>query len=396
MRFCMITTFYPPYSFGGDGSFVRALSKLLAGQGHHVEVIHCADSFRTLGGEVTATTASAFDNIRVHTLQSPFGVLSPLATHQTGLPLFKWQKIKSILEAGNFDVIHFHNISLAGGPGLLRLGRGIKLYTLHEHWLICPMHTLFRDNREPCEEKHCFRCSINYRRPPQLWRYTNLLSESVRHVDRFIAPTAHTRSLHVASKLPMKIVTIPNFHLPGVAGLPANSGRPYFLYAGRLERLKGVHTLIPVFQSYGMADLVIAGAGGEGNALREQARGVSNIRFAGHLEQPQLANLYRGAVAVLVPSLATEVFPLTILEAFAAATPVIARAHGPLPEILDRSGGGMLFRSESELPALFERLRTEPGIRNRLGKSGQEAGKTEWGPDRHLERYFSLIHELRR
>ena len=48
LRFAMITTFYPPYNFGGDGAFVRRLSHALAGRGHAVEVIHDADAFRIL------------------------------------------------------------------------------------------------------------------------------------------------------------------------------------------------------------------------------------------------------------------------------------------------------------------------------------------------------------
>ena len=48
MRFCMVTTFFPPYHFGGDAVFVANLANLLAGAGHHVEVVHCVDSFRLL------------------------------------------------------------------------------------------------------------------------------------------------------------------------------------------------------------------------------------------------------------------------------------------------------------------------------------------------------------
>ena len=48
LRFCMITTFYPPYSFGGDAVFVQRLCNELASRGHHVEIIHCRDSFRIL------------------------------------------------------------------------------------------------------------------------------------------------------------------------------------------------------------------------------------------------------------------------------------------------------------------------------------------------------------
>src|SRR6185503_12688951 len=48
LRFCMITTFYPPYNFGGDGIFVYRLSNALAKLGHHVEVVHCQDSYLLL------------------------------------------------------------------------------------------------------------------------------------------------------------------------------------------------------------------------------------------------------------------------------------------------------------------------------------------------------------
>jgi len=46
LRFCMITTFYPPYNLGGDGIFVQRLSNALARRGHTVDVIHCIDAYR--------------------------------------------------------------------------------------------------------------------------------------------------------------------------------------------------------------------------------------------------------------------------------------------------------------------------------------------------------------
>jgi hypothetical protein len=39
LRFCMITIFYPPYNFGGDGVFVHRLSNELARRGHHVRAV---------------------------------------------------------------------------------------------------------------------------------------------------------------------------------------------------------------------------------------------------------------------------------------------------------------------------------------------------------------------
>jgi hypothetical protein len=44
----MVTTFSPPYNFGGDGMFIYRLSNALAEQGHRVEVVHCIDAYRSV------------------------------------------------------------------------------------------------------------------------------------------------------------------------------------------------------------------------------------------------------------------------------------------------------------------------------------------------------------
>src|SRR5512134_3193703 len=103
MRFCMITTFYPPYHFGGDAIFVERLSDELARRGHHVEVIHCEDAYRVLARGDVRQAHREQPGVVVHRLKSPFAWLSPLATQQTGYPLFKSRAIRRILAAG-FDV----------------------------------------------------------------------------------------------------------------------------------------------------------------------------------------------------------------------------------------------------------------------------------------------------
>ena len=47
-KFLHLTTFYPPYSFGGDAVFLDRLCHALGDAGHHVDVVHCADSYRLL------------------------------------------------------------------------------------------------------------------------------------------------------------------------------------------------------------------------------------------------------------------------------------------------------------------------------------------------------------
>jgi glycosyltransferase involved in cell wall biosynthesis len=270
------------------------------------------------------------------------------------------------------------------------------------------MHTLFRDNRELCTGKRCISCALRYSRPPQLWRYGRLLERSVAAVDSFIAPTEFTRRLHLASGLPLQIEVLGSFHRPADAApaAPAETDAsaaapgaapagPYFLYAGRLERLKGVATLIAAFRADREAHLLIAGTGSEEGALREQAAGSGNIRFLGSVPRDRLTRLFAGALAVLVPSLAYEVFPLVILEAFAQGTPVLARDRGPLAEIVSTSGGGLLFADDAGLAGGLRRLRQEPGLRQALGAAGRRAWLSRWTLAAHLDGYFDLIRRLR-
>src|SRR5205823_6588968 len=101
------------------------------------------------------------------------------------------------------------------------------------------------------------------------------------------------------------------------------------------------------------------------------------------------------AIAVVVPSITYEVFPLVLLEAFAAGTPVIARNLGPLAEIVNESHGGLLFNNAAELKSRLRELQTDSRLRDKLGEQGQSAWRERWTLDIHLREYLSLIDELR-
>lgn len=401
LRFCMITTFYPPHNFGGDGIFVHGLSNELARRGHQVDVIHCTDAYRLLArGEPTGTYEN-HPNVIVHGLKSRFGFMSPLATQQTGYPLLKAARIRKILDKG-FDVIHYHNISLVGGPKILEYGQGIKLYTMHEFWLICPTHILLKFNRIPCTRPLCFPCSLVHKRPPQWWRYSGLLDGAIKHVDAFIAPSRFSRDKHLERGFDAPIVHLPNF-VPAMddeALIPEERDEgnlpqmPFFLYVGRLEKLKGLQTLIPVFRHYNKARLLVAGSGSYEPRLRQLAGDDANIRFLGHLRGAQLQTFYRHARAVIVPSTCFETLPLVIIEAFRRQTPVIARNLGGMPRIIEESGGGFVYDKAEELVGAMDQLVMDPSSRDELGQRGYQAFQRNWTPEPHLEQYFSLIRKI--
>ncbi len=401
MRFCMVTTFFPPYNFGGDGIFVQRLSNELALRGHQVEVIHSVDSYRLLAGREPAQTSQDHPNVTVHGLRSPFGRLSPLATQQTGRPLFEAGRIEKILDRG-FDVIHYHNISLVGGPKILEYGHGLKLYTMHEYWLVCPTHTLFRYQRAPCVQPHCLACSLSYGRPPQWWRYTNLLPEAAKHVDAFLAPTPFVRAAHHERGFAGPIVHLPYFvpkaepveqsaEAPGAG----RDQQPYFLFVGRLEKIKGLHTLIPVVRRCGKARLLIAGAGSDEARLRCLAGDDPRIIFLGHLSARQLQPLYRQAAALIVPSIVYETTAFVIFEAFQQQTPVIARNLGGMAGVVAESGGGIAYDGDEGLVRAMDQILADPVGRDAMGRRGYQAYTERWTPSAHLEAYFELIDRLR-
>jgi glycosyltransferase involved in cell wall biosynthesis len=288
-----------------------------------------------------------------------------------------------------------------GGPGLFAYGDGIKLYEAHEHWLVCPTHVLWRHGRERCDARECLSCVLSYRRPPQLWRYTGLLERQLEHVDGFIAKSEFSRRKHAEFGFARDMAVIPYF-LPaeGVAGAPAsgaapppNGGRPYFLFVGRLERIKGLDDVIPAMAAHPEADLLIAGDGDYGARLRELARDVPNVRFLGRIAPQALHELYAGAVALVVPSVCYETFGIILIEAFRQGTPVLARRIGPFPEIMETAGGGMLFEEGRELPMLMRQLQNDTGLRAGLAAAAQAAFERHWTEEAVLPRYFDLISE---
>jgi glycosyltransferase involved in cell wall biosynthesis len=396
LRFALVTTFYPPYNFGGDGIAVQRLARALVRRGHHVTVIHDADAYEALSGTPPPADPDPADGVEVVRLHTVLPTLSLLLTQQLGRPVVNGGRLSRLLGEGRFDVIHYHNVSLIGGPGVLALGRGLKLYTAHEHWLVCPTHVLWRHRREPCTGRQCLRCQLRHRRPPQLWRYTGLLARRLDHVDALIALSEFSRDKHREFGLARPMTVVPGF-LPSEDRTPAGPPphpRPYFVFAGRLTRMKGLADVIGAFRDGPPADLLVVGAGEEEPALRALAAGSAAVRFVGQVPARAVAAYCRHALAAIVPSVGYETFGFVLIEAFREGTPVIARAIGPFPEIVRRSGGGELFATPAELAAAVRRIAGDPAYRDRLGRNGYAAFRAYWTEDAVMPQYFDVIRRV--
>jgi glycosyltransferase involved in cell wall biosynthesis len=399
LNFLHLTTFYPPYSFGGDAIQLYRLAHALAESGHHVDVVHCVDSYHLLHPGEPPIEFAEHPNVVRHELRSAYKGLSPLLAQQTGRTWLKRKTIAEALRLRPYDVIHFHNISLLG-PEVLSIvpfeGQAVKMYTAHEHWLICPMHVLWKYDQAPCRKPECLRCTIQSGRPPQLWRYTGLLPKMARHVDRFVSPSRFTARMHAERGFSQPVAHLPNFIdrvddewlNPG----PRPQAAPYFLFVGRLEIIKGLQTLIALWPRVPGYDLLVAGAGTYEAELRAMAAGNPRIKFLGPMAQRQLGTLYFHALACIVPSITYETFGMTSVEAFARKTPAIVRDLGALPEVIEDSGGGFVYRTDKELIDALERVARSPELRNDLGQRGYDAFLRSWCREAHLRLYFEYLN----
>ncbi len=398
MNFLHLTTFYPPYSFGGDAMYIYRLAHALGDAGHRVDVAHCVDSYRMLHPGPPPIQFAEHPNVHRHELRSGFGWVGPLLTHQTGAPWLKLGRIEQLLRERNYDVIHFHNVSLLG-PRIFEIQAQpgtVKIATTHDHWLVCPLHVLWKMNRRPCDKPDCLRCTLHGNRPPQWWRYTGLMADAARHVDRFLSPSRFTAAMHQERGFPEKVDHLPYFidrvdqdwQQPG----PRPQEAPYFLFVGRLELIKGVQTLIQLWRERKLeVDLIVAGTGTYENELKAMAAANPRIKFTGALPQAKLGALYYHAIASIIPSVTYETFGMINIEAFARKTPVIARDLGALPEVIDDSGGGYAYRTDDELIDAMNKIANSRSLRDELGAKGYQAFLRHWTREAHLEMYFDYL-----
>jgi glycosyltransferase involved in cell wall biosynthesis len=130
----------------------------------------------------------------------------------------------------------------------------------------------------------------------------------------------------------------------------------YLLFVGNVEARKGLETVVdalkilPAHIRNGL-ELVIVGAGGKVSWYLGQAHEV-RIRAVGWVDDPKLAELYRGALALVYPS-EYEGFGLPILEAMACGTLVIA---SDTPSSHEAGGSAAIYVAPRDVCALAEAI----------------------------------------
>jgi glycosyltransferase involved in cell wall biosynthesis len=137
---------------------------------------------------------------------------------------------------------------------------------------------------------------------------------------------------------------------------PAATPKTHFLAVARLVGHKQLELAVEAFRGLD-EELVVAGGGGYLGRLRAAA--PPNVRFVGFVSDEELRELYRGAHALVCPSV--EEFGIVMAEAHACGVPVIARADGGALEIVEDGVTGYLVDATAEaFAAAVRRIRTRP------------------------------------
>lgn len=236
-------------------------------------------------------------------------------------------------------------------------------------------------------------------------RAGGILLRAVRRLDRVVAPSRETEAeMREVGFLSRQVVRIPN----GVDVHRFAPGRPVasregrtVLFLGRLDRQKGVDTLIQAWAEVSnclpQARLAIGGAGPEETNLQAlvAAAGLGDrVRFLGVVPDPE--RYLREAAAFVLPSW-FEGIPNALLEAMASGVPCIATA---IPGTMDVATDGeeALLVSPGDPPALAAALRrilTDDEAAARLAVSARRRVVAEFSLDALATRYEQLYLEMR-
>ena len=177
---------------------------------------------------------------------------------------------------------------------------------------------------------------------------------------------------------PERISVIPGgvderFH-PDVDPEPARAAlslhKPYVLTVGSLIARKNLAALDETARRLQRDGIEVVAAGGGRPQFRPE--GVEGLRWTGHVDDDLLPGLYAGAEAFVLPSL-YEGFGLTVLEAMACGTPVVASDRGALPEVVGEAG---LLVDPVDRAAIADAVERAIGPdRERLSKAGPERAR---------------------
>jgi glycosyltransferase involved in cell wall biosynthesis len=388
MRVLLVHTAYQ--QFGGEDSVVRAERSLLE---RHGDEVFLYSRHNDEINDFSLTDKAAFFPQSIYSWKT------------TG-------EIADVVHAFRPDVAFVHNPYPLISPSVYHKLHALGVPTvqvLHNFRPFCP-NGFFYTQGKICEDckggnylnairKRCYKDSYLFSGLYALTLGSNRLAGMVDKISGFICLTEFFRIKMLEAGVPAsKLFVRPNFvYAPP---LPSSNPHPgeYALYLGRLSPEKGCWTLIHAFEQLPGMTLKILGTGPMEKELQDYVRsnGIANVQFLGFKSGEEKWQILRGSRCLVVPSEWYENFPVTVLEAYMAAKPVIAARMGGLPYIVEDGHSGLLFEAGKalDLARAIRFLFDDSAAALRMGASGRELSETKYGPEAgyaNLMKIFSQV-----
>jgi glycosyltransferase involved in cell wall biosynthesis len=176
-----------------------------------------------------------------------------------------------------------------------------------------------------------------------------------------------------------------------------DAGAAELVFVGELRALKGIQVLIEALGKLAAAGrparAIVVGSGPNAQALAAlaQARDVGSfVRWQNPLPAREAFRLGR---VLVVPSLA-ESLPYIVLEAAAAAVPLLATAVGGIPEILGPQSGRLLPPGDAAaLARAMAQALDDPGAQRAAALELRERVRAAFSADRMVDEVLTAYGE---
>ncbi len=179
------------------------------------------------------------------------------------------------------------------------------------------------------------------------------------------------------------------------------TGKHVVLFTGRLTEHKGVMYLVKAAEKINNAVVVIVGDGPERGKLEAEVkkRGLPNVVFAGYINttNPLLHAFYERADIFVSPSVWDEPLGLTILEAMAAHTPVVATRKGGVATMINEGVNGFLVRARnsSEIADAVNLLLVDDKLRIKIGNAAHKTVVDKFSWEKIAQRFEKIYESAR-
>lgn len=295
-----------------------------------------------------------------------------------------YREVRKLIEKEEIDVVHVHNTLPLISPSVYYAALSKKIpvvQTVHNFRLLCPGATFVRNEEicEDCVEKglmcavknKCYRGSFAQTLTVTLMIKIHRLLGIYDKINYIALTDFNKEKLKSLVKDPERIFVKPNFMKEPKDRNTRETG-DCFLFLGRVDKLKGIDTLVEAWEGLD-EKLIVIGDGPERENIEKvvKEKEMKNVSIKGFMKREEALEYLKSAKALIVPSKCYEGLPMTIIEAFSYGIPVIGSKLGNIETVIEEEVTGKLFEVKelNDLKYIIENFRNNSLSRELIRKN---------------------------